>query len=168
MFLSDFIDLFLALQSYNKLWNCSTCLISRSVFSIVQNLIIIFLNISFSLVCAVSYTTQAGEKMYFRKFFKFQVQYKAFYSICKKWVNSLCFKSTFTRYYVFDTWIDRSYCFKLHELMVYNYCAGKDFRSNRYYFFSLIAKEKSISNLFIAANFMIFLERINYCLVWHI
>lgn len=25
------------------------------------------------LVCAVSYTTQAGEKMYFRKFFKFQV-----------------------------------------------------------------------------------------------
>lgn len=35
-------------------------------------------------------------------------------------------------------------------------------------FFSLIAKEKSISNLFIAANFMIFLERINYCLVWHI
>lgn len=95
----DFWDLkclFLALQSYNKLWNCSTCLISRSVFSIVQNLIIIFLNISFSLVCAVSYTTQAGEKMYFRKFFKFQVQYKAFYSICKKWVNSLCFKSTYT------------------------------------------------------------------------
>uniref|UniRef100_H0VB56 Trafficking protein particle complex subunit 13 n=1 Tax=Cavia porcellus TaxID=10141 RepID=H0VB56_CAVPO len=27
----------------------------------------------FSLVCAVSYTTQGGEKMYFRKFFKFQV-----------------------------------------------------------------------------------------------
>lgn len=26
------------------------------------------------LVCAVSYTTQAGEKMYFRKFFKFQVR----------------------------------------------------------------------------------------------
>ena len=25
------------------------------------------------LVCAVSYTTQGGEKMYFRKFFKFQV-----------------------------------------------------------------------------------------------
>uniref|UniRef100_A0A4W3K3N0 Trafficking protein particle complex subunit 13 n=1 Tax=Callorhinchus milii TaxID=7868 RepID=A0A4W3K3N0_CALMI len=27
------------------------------------------------LVCAVSYTTQAGEKLYFRKFFKFQVDY---------------------------------------------------------------------------------------------
>ena len=26
-----------------------------------------------SLVCAVSYTTQYGEKLYFRKFFKFQV-----------------------------------------------------------------------------------------------
>ena len=26
-----------------------------------------------SLVCAVSYTTQFGEKLYFRKFFKFQV-----------------------------------------------------------------------------------------------
>ncbi len=29
--------------------------------------------ICFSLVCAVSYTTQTGEKLYFRKFFKFQV-----------------------------------------------------------------------------------------------
>lgn len=28
-----------------------------------------------SLVCAVSYTTQYGEKLYFRKFFKFQVSY---------------------------------------------------------------------------------------------
>lgn len=36
------------------------------------------LNVSFlpirSLVCAVSYTTQYGEKLYFRKFFKFQVR----------------------------------------------------------------------------------------------
>lgn len=31
--------------------------------------------LSSSLVCAVSYTTQYGEKLYFRKFFKFQVSY---------------------------------------------------------------------------------------------
>ena len=31
------------------------------------------LPICFSLVCAVSYTTEGGEKMAFRKFFKFQV-----------------------------------------------------------------------------------------------
>lgn len=30
---------------------------------------------SCSLVCAVSYTSQFGEKLYFRKFFKFQVSY---------------------------------------------------------------------------------------------
>lgn len=29
-----------------------------------------------SLVCAVSYTTQYGEKLYFRKFFKFQVSWQ--------------------------------------------------------------------------------------------
>nr|XP_003461647.2 trafficking protein particle complex subunit 13 [Cavia porcellus] len=34
---------------------------------------IIKISFCFSLVCAVSYTTQGGEKMYFRKFFKFQV-----------------------------------------------------------------------------------------------
>ncbi|NWT04672.1 TPC13 protein, partial [Mionectes macconnelli] len=32
------------------------------------------------LVCAVSYTTQTGEKMYFRKFFKFQVLNEVFHS----------------------------------------------------------------------------------------
>ena len=36
-----------------------------------------------SLVCAVSYTSQYGEKLYFRKFFKFQVSFICAQSITR-------------------------------------------------------------------------------------
>lgn len=45
----------------------------------------------FSLVCAVSYTTQGGEKMYFRKFFKFQVLNMA---EIKLFSNAFCFSGS--------------------------------------------------------------------------
>ena len=43
----------------------------------------------YRLVCAVSYTTLSGEKMYFRKFFKFQV---TFYTLLKS--QEFCFLCT--------------------------------------------------------------------------
>lgn len=36
-----------------------------------------------SLVCAVSYTSQHGEKLYFRKFFKFQVRFVSVPSLAR-------------------------------------------------------------------------------------
>ena len=48
---------------------------------------------SFSLVCAVSYSSPSGEKMFFRKFYKFQVKYMhtvgsccAFFIVMKNWM----------------------------------------------------------------------------------
>lgn len=55
--------------------------IREQIFTTIKSLLTVWLLMfisSFpisSLVCAVSYTTQHGEKLYFRKFFKFQVSY---------------------------------------------------------------------------------------------
>ena len=49
---------------------CSSLLLRNKIENDSE---IINTSFCFSLVCAVSYTTQGGEKMYFRKFFKFQV-----------------------------------------------------------------------------------------------
>ncbi len=52
---------------------------SKKATILIKLLHVFLLNVFFpslpipSLVCAVSYTTQYGEKLYFRKFFKFQV-----------------------------------------------------------------------------------------------
>jgi len=60
------------------------CFDIGTIFKVIKFFFCLF---SFSLVCAVSYTTQTGEKMYFRKFFKFQVLHEVFYSTSSKWVN---------------------------------------------------------------------------------
>ena len=73
----------------------------RDVFTVTITCITITYSILFfcSLVCAVNYLTNTGEKMYFMKFFKFQVcKIKKFFSemltFFFKCYDTCCYRST--------------------------------------------------------------------------